>query len=201
MREVKLDVLISWKIAVAHGIKMGFDDANSKSFFYIPDDVSAFNKAYWNKSCVIVTDAGEKTLRPRKEYEKYFAERKGYDYLRTTIRKESREDFLVLLYQKGTGFVDGKSQIINFYENVSAHSQKESIEFLRKEHGIGGGGFSHCYGQPWTYNTDAKGISFGYYDEKENLSYQLIYNWTEYDKLLRKIIPPRKKIMPIETKG
>ena len=203
MREIKLDAIISWQIAVAHGIKTGFDDANRREFFYIPDDVSAFNKAYWNKSCVIVTDAGEKTLRlrPRKEYENYFAERRGYDYLRPTTQKGNRDDFLEMLYQKGTGFVNGKSRITTFYENVSAHSKKECIEFLKKEHGIGGGYFSHLYNQPWTYNTDAKGVTFGYYDEKNNMSYELTYTWAEYDKVLRKIIPPRKEMLRIETDG
>lgn len=193
MREVELKN-ISWRIAVNHDIEIGFDDVNKRSFYYIPDEVSDFNKAYWNKSCVITTENGRKTLKPRKEYEKYFAEREGFNSLQSTKKKGEREDFLELLYKKGTGFVDGKSRITKFYEEVNSHTKVECIEFLKREHGIGGGTFSYKYNQPWSYDTDAKGIAFGFYDERNNVSFEYTYTWAEYDAVLRRIVSVKEKV-------
>lgn len=188
MKEIKLKN-ISFRIAETHELKIGFDEETRRSYYYFPNNVSDFNRAYWNKSCVVVTENGKKTLQPRKEYEEYFAARGGYSYTAASDRKGDRIDFLMLLYKKGTGFENGKKRVDTYYQNAEAHSKEERLNFLKKEHGTGGGTFSHNYDEPCGYYVDAKGIKFEYYNEKENASYNIKYSWSDYDKVLLDIVP------------
>lgn len=200
MKEIKLRN-ISFQIAEAHELKTGFDEETRRSYYYFPNNVSDFNKAYWNKSCVVVTENGEKTLQPRKEYEEYFAARGGYSYTAASDRKGDRIDFLKLLYKTGTGFENGKERVDTYYQNAEAHSKEERLNFLKKEHGTGGGAFSHNYDEPCGYYVDAKGIKFEYYNEKENASYNIKYSWSDYDKVLLEIVPrvePKVEITEIK---
>lgn len=80
----------------------------------------------------------------------------------------------------GSGFVDGKYRIYNYYLEHS--NQKERIEFLKHECGIGGATFNFSDGTRGNYMYDSKGLTITYQDEK------ILVNWNTISIILDSLI-------------
>lgn len=80
----------------------------------------------------------------------------------------------------GSGFVDGKYRIYNYYLEHS--NQKERIDFLKHECGIGGATFDFSDGTRGNYMYDGKGLTITYQDEK------ILVNWNTISIILDSLI-------------
>jgi len=82
--------------------------------------------------------------------------------------------------KRGTGFVDGKQRVIEFYKTNP--SKAEAVEFLKKEYGLGGATHYFTDGTRGGYSTDSKGFKLSQNGESN------IYSWGEIDKHIRNLI-------------
>ncbi|MBO5700933.1 MAG: DEAD/DEAH box helicase family protein [Clostridia bacterium] len=81
----------------------------------------------------------------------------------------------------GTGFVDGKQRVAEFYSGNP--SKAEAIEFLKKEYGIGGQTITLADGTRGYTSHDAKGLKIDNY--KGNVR---VFSWSEVDEHLRDLV-------------
>lgn len=88
-----------------------------------------------------------------------------------------------LLVTRGSGVESGKFRISDFFSEN--HTEKEKIEFLKKEYGIGG--------MSWTgfdENHDAKGISL------KKTGCEVFMKWNEVAKRITRLVSEGKYILP-----
>ncbi len=92
----------------------------------------------------------------------------------------SLKDVEKVIILHGSGFTAGKYRIYEYFLNSTA--EKERIEFLKKEYGIGGSSYFTEQGDQWSVNYNAKGISF--HKEKDKKT----YSWKEVEQIISGLI-------------
>ena len=98
-------------------------------------------------------------------------------YLIANENNISRENLIYNEVMRGTGFVDGKFRVTNFYQ--ANPSKKDFADFLKKEYGIGG----HSGDGPVKFvDHDSKGIEITLTTGKEN------FTWNEVAKVISELI-------------
>ena len=98
-------------------------------------------------------------------------------YLIANENNVSRENLIHNEVMRGTGFVDGKFRVTNFYQ--ANPSKKDFADFLKKEYGIGG----HSGDGPVKFvDHDSKGIEITLTTGKEN------FTWNEVAKVISELI-------------
>ena len=94
-------------------------------------------------------------------------------YLIANENNISRENLIHNEVMRGTGFVDGKFRVADFYQ--ANPSKKDFVDFLKKEYGIGG----HSGDGPVKFaDYDSKGIEITLTTGKEN------FTWNEVAKVI-----------------
>lgn len=81
----------------------------------------------------------------------------------------------------GTGFVDGKQRVVEFYSTNP--SKAEAVEFLKKEYGIGGQTITLADGTRGHTMRDAKGLKIDNYKGDVR-----VFSWSEVDERLRDLV-------------
>ena len=105
----------------------------------------------------------------------------------------SQEDIDAVLIM-GSGFADGKYRIYRQFQKQE--DKKSNIDFLKKEYGMGGGGFTFSDGVKGHINYDSKGISI---DRKDNDAEQrFVLKWSQVEKRLRELIKDNRYLNPKE---
>ena len=99
----------------------------------------------------------------------------------TATIKSTPETELDNVIKLGTGFVDGKKRVVEFYSGNP--SKAEAVEFLKKEYGIGGQTFYLTDGTRGYTSHDGKGIKID--DHKGDV---LKFTWSEVDHHIRNLI-------------
>ena len=98
-------------------------------------------------------------------------------YLIANENNVSRENLIHNEVMRGTGFVDGKFRVADFYQ--ANPSKKDFVDFLKKEYGIGG----HSGDGPVKFaDHDSKGIEITLTTGKEN------FTWNEVAKVISELI-------------
>ena len=82
----------------------------------------------------------------------------------------------------GSGFENGKTRIAAYY--VENHTQKERIEFLKKEYGTGGRSWTFQDGSSGFLNYDAKGVNLREYIG----NHEQLLKWPEVEKRIHLLI-------------
>lgn len=105
----------------------------------------------------------------------------------------SQEDIDAVLTM-GSGFADGKYRIYRQFQKQE--NKKSNIDFLKKEYGMGGGGFTFSDGVKGHINYDSKGISI---DRKDSDAEQrFVLKWSQVEKRLRELIKDNRYLNPKE---
>lgn len=86
---------------------------------------------------------------------------------------------------KGSGFVEGKTRIYNFFQ--SEHTEKEEVAFLKKEYGVGGWSIPEGYA-----DHDANGIDLKFDKEKVGNVTGLHIGWPMVAVRIKKLIAEGK---------
>ena len=98
-------------------------------------------------------------------------------YLIANENNVSRENLIHNEVMRGTGFVDGKFRVADFYQ--ANPSKKDFVDFLKKEYGIGG----HSGDGPVKFaDHDSKGIEITLTTGKEN------FTWNDVAKVISELI-------------
>ena len=105
----------------------------------------------------------------------------------------SQEDIDTVLTM-GSGFADGKYRIYRQFQKQE--DKKSNIDFLKKEYGMGGGGFTFSDDVNGHINYDSKGISI---DRKDSDAEQrFVLKWSQAEKRLRELIKDNRYLNPKE---
>lgn len=105
----------------------------------------------------------------------------------------SQEDIDAVL-QHGNGYQNGKYRIYRQFQK--REDKKSNIEFLKKEYGMGGGGFTFSDGVKGHINYDSKGISI---DRKDSDAEQrFVLKWSQVEKRLHELIKDNRYLNPKE---
>lgn len=94
---------------------------------------------------------------------------------------------------KGSGFRDGKTRIYNYFKQN--HNEKEKIDFLKNEYGIGGWSIPEGFCEH-----DPKGISIEIYKTKN----EIIIPWNIVSKRITELIDAAKylpNIVKVDVRG
>ena len=105
----------------------------------------------------------------------------------------SQEDIDAVV-QHGNGYQNGKYRIYRQFQKLE--DKKSNIEFLKKEYGMGGGGFTFSDGVKGHINYDSKGISI---DRKDSdVEQRFVLKWSQVEKRLRELIKDNRYLNPKE---
>ena len=95
------------------------------------------------------------------------------------------EDDVNVIITRGSVFEGGKYRIYNYFQQKK--TEKETVDFLKKEYGIGGFSWTFADGGSGFVNFDGKGFSI-LYDFKDDLRYEKKLKWKEVGKRLEYLV-------------
>jgi len=103
-----------------------------------------------------------------------------FDDVTASVKPTPETEFDNVL-KLGTGFVDGKQRVADFYSTNP--SKAEAVEFLKKEYGIGGQTITLADGTRGHTMHDAKGLKIDNYKGDVR-----VFSWSEVDEHLRDLV-------------
>ena len=95
------------------------------------------------------------------------------------------EDDVNVIITRGSVFEGGKYRIYNHFQQKK--TEKETVDFLKKEYGIGGFSWTFADGGSGFVNFDGKGFSI-LYNFKDDLRYEKKLKWKEVGKRLEYLV-------------
>lgn len=105
------------------------------------------------------------------------------------------EDDVNVIITRGSVFEGGKYRIYNHFQQKK--TEKETVDFLKKEYGIGGFSWTFADGGSGFVNFDGKGFSI-LYDFKDDLRYEKKLKWKEVGKRLEYLVRMDRYLTDVE---